>query len=183
MTAAPGANPRLAPAFRQTVPEGDSAPRSVCGHCGHVAYENPKIVVGSVVIHEGKVLLCRRAIEPRRSFWTVPAGYLELNETPEEGAIREAREEAMAAITLGPLLAVYSVRHLSQVQMIYLATLDGGLHAPGPESLETRLFSFDALPEADIAFPTVHWMLAHAREALARREAGMSAGLPFGNRE
>jgi ADP-ribose pyrophosphatase YjhB (NUDIX family) len=163
-------------AFTRRIPEGDSLARSICDHCGHVAYENPKIVVGSVVVHEGRVLLCRRAIEPRMGFWTVPAGYMELHETPEEGARREAMEEANADITLGPLLAVYSVRHLSQVQMIYLAGLNGGF-APGPESLETRLFAFDALPADDeIAFPTVHWMLAHARQALAG-----SAALPFGN--
>jgi ADP-ribose pyrophosphatase YjhB (NUDIX family) len=156
--------------------DGDSASRAVCDHCGHVAYENPKIVVGSVVLHEGKVLLCRRAIEPRKGFWTVPAGYMELGETPVEGACREAMEEACAAIAPGPLLAIYTVKHLSQVQMIYLASLPGGTFAPGPESLETQLFAFDALPVDEIAFPTVHWMLADAQRALA------GAGpLPFGN--
>jgi ADP-ribose pyrophosphatase YjhB (NUDIX family) len=164
-------------AFSRRVPEGDGLERAVCDHCGHVTYENPKIVVGSVVVHEGSVLLCRRAIEPRKGFWTVPAGYMELGETPEEGARREAMEEATADIRLGPLLAVYSVRHLSQVQLIYLATLPDGRFAPGPESLETRLFPFDALPPLDeIAFPTVHWMLDHAQAALKG-----GASLPFAN--
>ncbi|MCU0831289.1 MAG: NUDIX hydrolase [Rhizobiaceae bacterium] len=166
----------LSPAFSRRTPDGDAMERAICDHCGHVAYENPKIVVGSVVLHEGRVLLCRRAIEPRRGFWTVPAGYMELNETPEDGARREAREEAMAQITLGPLLAVYSVPKLSQVQLIYMATLDRGIHAAGPESLETRLFSFDALPDGDIAFPTVHWMLADARRVIEGR-----ATPPFAN--
>ena len=81
------------PSFSLTVPDGDDVARKICDTCGFVAYENPKIVVGSVVRHEGRILLCRRAIEPRRGFWTIPAGYLELNETPEDGARREAREE------------------------------------------------------------------------------------------
>ena len=91
--------------FDRLVPAGDTHERDVCRTCGFVNYQNPRIVVGSVVRHEGKVLLCRRAIEPRRGFWTVPAGYLELNETPEDGARREAREEALAYLKLGELLA------------------------------------------------------------------------------
>ena len=85
----------LSPSLIKTVPDGDTHERSVCEHCGFVNYQNPKIVVGSVVRHEGKVLLCRRAIEPRRGFWTIPAGYMELHETPEDGARREAFEEAL----------------------------------------------------------------------------------------
>jgi ADP-ribose pyrophosphatase YjhB (NUDIX family) len=167
----------ILPRFSRKVPDDDTVERAICDHCGHVAYENPKIVVGSVVLHHGKVLLCRRAIEPRRGYWTVPAGYMELRETPEEGARREANEEAQANITLGPLLAIYTVKHLSQVQMIYLAELPDGHFAPGPESLETRLFAFDALPAPeDIAFQTVHWMLADAKRAL---DGGVV--LPFGN--
>jgi ADP-ribose pyrophosphatase YjhB (NUDIX family) len=164
------------PAFTRRIPEGDTFERAICDHCGHVAYDNPKIVVGSVVLHEGRILLCRRAIAPRTGFWTVPAGYLELNETPEDGARREAREEALAEITLGPLLAVYSVPKLSQVQMIYMATLNGGQHAAGPESLETRLFAFDEIPVDEIAFPTVHWMLDDIRRVLDG-----SAKPPFAN--
>jgi ADP-ribose pyrophosphatase YjhB (NUDIX family) len=162
-------------AFSRRVPQDDTLARDVCDHCGHVAYENPKVVVGSVVLSGGRVLLCRRAIEPARGLWTVPAGYMELGETPDEGARREAMEEAQAVIKTGPLLAVYTVRHLSQVQMIYLAELRGG-HAAGPESLETRLFDWDEIPTAQLAFPTVHWMLADARRALAGDK-----GLPFGN--
>ena len=93
------------PEFARTVPDGDTIERQVCTTCGYVAYENPKIVVGSVVAEDGRVLLCRRAIEPRSGFWTLPAGYLELHETTAEGARREAMEEAGADIALDGILA------------------------------------------------------------------------------
>jgi ADP-ribose pyrophosphatase YjhB (NUDIX family) len=162
--------------FTRRIPEGDEVSRSVCDHCDHVVYDNPKIVVGSVVLHNGKVLLCRRAIEPRKGFWTVPAGYMELNETPQEGAIREAREEANTHLVLGDLLAIYTIKHLSQVQMIYRATLATPEFSAGPESLEVKLFGFDEIPWNDIAFPTVHWMLADIQKVLAGGDA-----MPFGN--
>ena len=100
------------PEFTRSTPPGDTHERDVCNTCGFIAYENPKIVAGSVVRHEGKILLCKRAIEPRRGYWTIPAGYLELNETPENGAKREAMEEANAALELSELLAVYTVERL-----------------------------------------------------------------------
>ena len=162
--------------FERRRPDGDTHERDICARCGFVAYENPKIVVGTVVTHDNRFLLCRRAIEPRKGYWTVPAGYLELNETPEAGARREAREEACAELTLGGLLAVYSVTHLSQVQLIYHGSLVGGAHEPGVESLETALFGWNEIPWDDLAFPTVHWMLHHETE----RRSG-AASLPFGN--
>jgi len=152
----------LDPDFRRTVPPGDTLERRVCSHCGFVQYDNPKVVVGSVVRSAGKVLLCRRAIPPRRGFWTMPAGYLELNETPDAGARREAMEEANAAIDISGILAVYSVPRLSQIQVIYRATLNGGFSA-GPESLEVALFDWDRIPWDDIAFPSVHWALNQDR--------------------
>ena len=162
--------------FSRRVPEGDDINRQVCDHCAHVVYDNPKIVVGSVVLHDGKVLLCRRAIEPRKGYWTVPAGYMELGETPEEGAIREAREEANASLNLGGLLAIYTIKHLSQVQMIYRASLASPEFSAGPESLDVQLFSFNDIPWDDIAFPTVHWMLADIQKVLAGNTQA-----PFGN--
>ena len=162
--------------FERLRPDGDTHERDVCARCGFVAYENPKIVVGTVVTHEDRFLLCRRAIEPRKGFWTIPAGYLELHETPEDGARREAREEACAELALGGLLAVYSVTHLSQVQLIFHGDLVGGTHRPGIESLETALFDWQDIPWNDLAFPTVHWMLRHESE----RRSGKSQ-LPFGN--
>ncbi|MBB4003739.1 MAG: NUDIX hydrolase [Aurantimonas endophytica] len=164
------------PSFSLRTPADDDLPRKICDNCGFVAYENPKIVVGSVVRHEGRILLCRRAIEPRRGFWTIPAGYLELNETPEEGARREAREEATAMLDIERLLAVYSVPRISQVQLIYRARLAVPDFSAGPESLAVELFEWNDIPWDDLAFPTVHWALAHDREA----ETG-AATVPFGN--
>ncbi len=162
------------PDFHRTVPPGDNMARTVCRQCGFVAYDNPKVVVGSVVRSAGGILLCRRAINPRRGFWTIPAGYMELNETPQAGAVREAREEACAEIEISGLLAVYAVPHLSQVQLIWRATLAGGFEA-GPESLEVGLFRPDEIPWNDLAFPSVHWALTHDRAA----EAGEPG--PFAN--
>lgn len=167
--------PMIEPSFSIRVPEGDEASRKVCDHCGFVAYENPKIVVGSVVRHEGRILLCRRAIAPRAGFWTIPAGYMELNETPEAGAAREAREEAGAAIAFSGLLGLYSVPRISQVQLIFRATLTDPAIAAGIESLEVRLFAPDEIPWDELAFPSVHWALRHDLSV----EAGAPA--PFTN--
>lgn len=166
----------LSPSLIKTVPDGDTHERNVCEHCGFVNYQNPKIVVGSVVRHEGKFLLCRRAIEPRKGYWTIPAGYMELLETPEDGARREAYEEANARLELGELLAVYTVPRLSQVQLIYRATLTDGKFSAGEESLDVGLFEFDDIPWDEIAFPTVHWALNHERSV----ELGEAAA-PFKN--
>ncbi len=167
---------RLEPSFARRQPPGDTHERHVCDHCGFVNYQNPKIVVGSVVRHQGLFLLCRRAIEPRRGFWTIPAGYLEMHETPEDGARREAFEEAGAELALKGLLAVYTVPRLSQVQLIYRADLASPGFSAGEESLETRLFAFDDIPWGEIAFPTVHWALRHEKMV----EAGEATG-PFIN--
>lgn len=166
----------LDPIFIKTVPDGDTHERAVCEHCGFVNYQNPKVVVGSVVRHEGKILMCRRAIEPRRGYWTIPAGYLELHETPEDGARREAMEEANAALTLKGLLAVYTVPRLSQVQLIYRAELTRPDFSAGEESLEVALYDRADIPWDEIAFPTVLWALEHDRMV----EAGEATG-PFVN--
>jgi len=171
-----GSLPKFDPSFSKRIPEDDNLTRDMCDHCGFINYVNPKIVVGSVVRHAGKILLCRRAIEPRKGFWTIPAGYMELNETPEDGAKREAQEEANAYLKLSSLLAVYSVKRLSQVQLIYRATLETPYFSAGPESLEVGLFAWDEIPWEDIAFPTVHWALNHDRAV----ERGDAIG-PFGN--
>ena len=141
------------------IPPGDTHPRQVCDSCGFIHYVNPRIVVGALCLWEEKILLCRRAIEPRLRLWTLPAGYLELHETTEEAARRETREEACAEIETQGLLAIYSLRHISQVQLIYLAHLVSPSIAPGPESAEVGLFSWEDLPREEIAFPSVHWAL------------------------
>lgn len=166
----------LQPSFEKSVPSGDTHQRSVCEHCGFVNYQNPKIVTGSVVRHDDKFLMCRRAIEPRRGFWTIPAGYLEMHETPEDGARREAFEEANAELELQGLLAVYTVPRLSQVQLIYRARLLAPQFSAGEESLEVALYEWNEIPWDEIAFPTVHWALEHDRMV----EAGEADG-PFVN--
>ncbi|MEJ0042691.1 MAG: NUDIX hydrolase, partial [Rhizomicrobium sp.] len=164
------------PRFVRIVPEGDTTERYVCGDCGHIYYTNPKIVVGSVVRFGERILMCRRAIEPRKGFWTLPAGYLEEHETPEDGARREAREEALCEIVLEGLLAVYSVTRLSQVQLMYRARLDAEQFGAGAESLDVKLFAWDDIPWTEIAFPSVRWALYHWRES---KDAAIFA--PFSN--
>jgi ADP-ribose pyrophosphatase YjhB (NUDIX family) len=163
--------------FVRQVPDGDNRERLVCQTCGHIDYENPKIVVGSVVVEQDQVLLCRRAIEPRRGYWTLPAGYLELGETVEDGARREALEEAEARIALDGVLAIYSISRIGQVQVIFRGRFDGPpAFAAGPESTAVGLFGWDDIPWDAIAFPSVRWSLQ------AWRETGMGGlGAPAGN--
>jgi ADP-ribose pyrophosphatase YjhB (NUDIX family) len=168
--------PPPGPHFERGIPPGDTYERYICGRCGHVHYSNPKVVVGSVVSFENRILLCRRAIEPRKGLWTLPAGFLEEHETPEAGAMREAREEACADIVIDALLAVYSVAHISQVQLFYRATLESPKFAAGPESLEVALFAWGDIPWAELAFPSVKWALGHFR---ATRHLAIFA--PFSN--
>lgn len=145
------------------VPEGDSLPRSVCDDCGHVAYVNPKIVVGAVVTFEDKFLMCKRAIEPRRGFWTLPAGFMETGESTQDGAKREAWEEACATIEIDGLLAVYDLPHISQVQLMYRARLVSPDIGPGPESEAVALYAWDEIPWDELAFPSVKWALDYHR--------------------
>ena len=165
--------------FALEIPDGDNRERLVCRDCGHVDYQNPKIVAGAVVAHEGKILLCRRAIEPRRDYWTLPAGYMELGETVEEGARREAMEEAEADIVLDGMLALYSISRIGQVQIMFRARFAGApLFAAGSESLEVGLFAWDDIPWDRLAFPTVRWAL----EAWRANPTGV-LGAPAGNPE
>ena len=162
--------------FDRRVPEGDDRSRLVCVQCGFVLYENPKVVVGSVATWEDRILLCRRAINPRRGFWTLPAGYLELGEDPAAGALREAWEEARARLRIDQLLAIYTIPRLSQVQLIFRARVADGAISAGPESSEVALFAWEEIPWAEIAFPSVVWALRHHREL-----AGVPTFAPRGN--
>jgi ADP-ribose pyrophosphatase YjhB (NUDIX family) len=152
----------------RTIPPGDDRERLTCPDCGFIAYENPKMVAGSVVSVGDKIMLCRRAIDPRKGFWTLPAGFLELHETPEEGARREAWEEARARIAIDALLAVYSVPRISQVQLIYRATLAEPGFEAGPESQEVVLFDWAEIPWTELAFPSVKWALDEYRTRLGQ---------------
>ena len=143
------------------IPDGDNRERLVCDDCGFINYVNPKIVVGSVVTLDDRFLLCRRAIDPRDGYWTLPAGFMEERETTIEGAMREAWEEATARIEIDALLGIYNIPRISQVQMIYRARLLDPQIAAGPESREVGLFTWEEIPWDDIAFPSVHWALDH----------------------
>ncbi|MBM3554322.1 MAG: NUDIX domain-containing protein [Alphaproteobacteria bacterium] len=154
------------PPFVTRVPDGDNRERDVCGQCGFIHYVNPKVVAGAVIVEEGKVLLCRRAIQPRRGYWTIPAGFMEVGETVEDGAKREAQEEAMARISLDGLLGLYSIPRIGQVQAIFRARLIEPGFGVGQESLEARLFAWDEIPWTELAFPSVHWALNHWRETI-----------------
>jgi ADP-ribose pyrophosphatase YjhB (NUDIX family) len=141
------------------VPEGDHLPRHVCTGCGVVHYQNPKIVAGCVPEHDGRILLCRRAIEPRRGYWTIPAGFMENGETTQEAARRESVEEAMAEVEIGSLLAVVHVLHADQVHVMFRARLAYPEFGAGPESLEVMLCNEDDIPWHDIAFRSVDFAL------------------------
>src|SRR4051794_24132070 len=155
--------PTIGPRVAQ-VPDGDNRERLVCPDCGFIQYDNPKIVVGSVVRWPDRILLCKGAVNPGKGYWTLPAGYLELNESAETGAMREAWEEARAKIELEGVLAIYNIPRLSQVQIIYRARLLDEEISAGPESQDVRLFTRAEVPWNDIAFPSVHWALAHDLE-------------------
>jgi ADP-ribose pyrophosphatase YjhB (NUDIX family) len=140
-------------------PDGDHFARHVCESCGVVHYQNPKLIVGCVPEHEGRILLCRRAIEPRLGFWTIPAGFMENGETTQEGARRESFEEAQAQVEIGSLLAVVHVLHADQVHVMFRAKLPEAHFGPSPESLEVGLYSEAEIPWDDIAFRSVDFAL------------------------
>lgn len=143
------------------VPPGDSLPRQCCNHCGMIHYDNPKLVLGTLPVWEGKVLLCRRAIEPRYGLWTLPAGFMENSETTAEAAQRETDEEAGAQIELLDLYTLISVPHISQIHGFYRARLLSAEFNPGEETLETGLFSEAEIPWDELAFRTVKQTLQH----------------------
>lgn len=137
------------------IPEGDDRDRYVCSDCDHIHYVNPRVIVGCLPIYEDRVLLCKRAIEPRHGFWTLPAGFMENGETTSQGAARETWEEARAKVSDMQLYRVFDVPYINQVYMFYRCTLDDGQFGVGPESLETDLYTEDQVPWDDIAFPVV----------------------------
>jgi ADP-ribose pyrophosphatase YjhB (NUDIX family) len=152
----------------QRVPPGDSLPRAVCDNCGIIHYQNPKLVVGSMPQWEDKLLLCRRAIEPRYGYWTLPAGFMENSETVAEAAARETLEEAGARVELSDAFSMISVPYVNQVHVFFRARLLALDFKPGVESLEVALFEESAVPWKDIAFRTVgltlkHWFADRAR--------------------
>lgn len=137
------------------IPDGDNLPRHVCHQCNIVHYQNPKVVTGTLPVWQDKVLLCKRAIEPRLGTWTLPAGFMENNETLEQAANRESVEEANANIKIDGLYTVFSLPHISQIYVMYRAELLDLNFSAGIESLEVKLFSEDEIPWDNIAFKTI----------------------------
>jgi ADP-ribose pyrophosphatase YjhB (NUDIX family) len=160
-----------APVVRR-VPPGDTLPRWVCDACGEIHYQNPKLVIGTVPEHQGRLLLCRRAIEPRYGYWTLPAGFMENDETTAQAAARETLEEAGAPVDLGELFTLISVPRVNQVHLYYQARLRALEFNPGEETLEVELFEEGAIPWQDIAFRTVAYTLKRWFEDRARGSFG-----------
>jgi ADP-ribose pyrophosphatase YjhB (NUDIX family) len=152
------------------IPDGDLLPRHVCENCGTIHYRNPKIVVGCVPVYDGRILICKRGIEPRLGFWTICAGFMENGETLEEGAAREAREEACVDVEIGSLLAVANVRHAEQVHVFFRARMRTPHHAVTHESLEVELVTEHEIPWGELAFPSTEFALRHY---IADRKAGV----------
>ncbi len=143
------------------IPDGDTMPRFVCERCRAVHYENPKIVVGCIPEWEDRVLLCRRAIEPRHGFWTFPAGFMEQDETLEEAAARETLEEAGADVEIARLCAVMSIPRANQVYVVFHGTMKNAAYAAGAESLAVGLFPRNGIPWPQLAFPVIDDVLKH----------------------
>ena len=142
------------------VPPGDHLPRHICPACGNIHYVNPKVIVGCVPeTPDGRVLICKRNIEPRLGLWTIPAGFLEMGETSAQGAARETLEEAQARVEVEDLFAVIGVPHVSQIYMVHRGRLLDPHHGPTPESSETRLVAESEIPWDQIAFPTIYQSL------------------------
>lgn len=146
---------------RLRTPAGDSLPRFVCENCGTIHYENPKLVIGAIPEWEDKILLCRRAIEPRQGCWTLPAGFMEKEETTAQAALRETLEEACARVEIGELYTLISVPHISQVHLIYRARLLDLDFRPGNETSEVALFEESRIPWCEIAFGTIAMTLRY----------------------
>lgn len=147
-----------APVFLK-VPPGDNLPRHVCDQCGTIHYQNPKVVVGAIATWDDKILMCKRAIEPRHGKWTLPAGFMENNETCGDAAIRETLEEAGARVELGPMFSFIDIPHISQIHIIYRARLLHLDFQPGEESLEAVLMRESEIPWDEIAFRSIEYTL------------------------
>ena len=141
------------------IPTGDHLPRHMCPACGHIQYENPRLIVGCVATWEERILLCRRAIEPRLGFWTLPAGFMENGETTVAAAVRETAEEAGAEVGIEAAFAMVSIAHIGQVHLFYRGHLRTPDYLAGEESLEVGLFSESEIPWGELAFRSVAFCL------------------------
>ena len=151
------------------IPDGDNRERHVCDACGFIHYFNPRIIAGCLPTYGDKVLLCRRAIEPRKGYWTLPAGFMENGETTEQAALRETWEEAEAKLELKGLYSLFNLPHINQVYIFFRGEVIDGKFGVGEESLETQLFAEHEIPWDSLAFPTIYKALKHF---FADREEG-----------
>ncbi|MCG8317350.1 MAG: NUDIX hydrolase [Pseudomonadales bacterium] len=143
------------------IPDGDQRERHVCDNCGFIHYLNPRIIAGTLPIYQDKVLLCRRAIEPRKGYWTLPAGFMENGETTQEAALRETWEEAEAKLDLHGLYTLFNLPHINQVYIFFRGEVVKGEFGVGEESLECQFFSETEIPWDNLAFPTIYKTLKH----------------------
>jgi len=152
------------------IPDGDNRERFVCLGCDTVHYQNPKVVTGCLLVWQGKVLLCKRAIEPRYGYWTLPAGFMENKESTMQGAARESIEEANAYCDDLKLFCLFNLPRISQVYILYRGTLKDGASSAGEESLQVGLFEKEDIPWDDLAFPIVS-------ASLERHYASLDSGV------
>ena len=166
--------PNCAAVLTIKITTDDYRQRHVCEACASIHYQNPRNVVGSIPVFRNQVLLCRRAIEPRYGYWTLPAGFMELGESTNHGAARETLEEAGATVQIGPLYSLLNVPHAEQVHLFYLATMSSPEFSAVEESLEVALFQEHEIPWDELAFPTVKQTLEwyFADRAAGNLEAG-----------
>ncbi|TBR43496.1 NUDIX hydrolase [Marinomonas agarivorans] len=143
------------------IPEGDNRERATCDSCQHIDYDNPRIITGTLPRYDGKILLCKRNIEPRLGYWTLPAGFMENQESTKEGAIRETLEECGSKVLCQQLYSMISIPQINQVHMIYLADLENADFHPTPESSEVQLFSLEDIPWEQLSFASVRQTLQH----------------------
>lgn len=164
--------------LKYQVPEGDHLPRYVCENCDTIHYSNPKMVVGCLIEKDHRIMLCRRGIEPRKGYWNLPCGYLENDETIQQGALREVYEETGASVKLGPLHVVYNLPHANQVYLIFLAEMEGEHFHLTPESTEIEFFAPEDIPWQEIAFSSNSFAI---KEFLQHRESGEGHQLAIGS--
>jgi len=155
--------------------DGDENKRFICTKCNFVHYQNPKIVVGTLSVHNNKILLCKRAIQPQKNKWTLPAGFMENGETSVNGAWRETFEEACAKVNITKIFSLMNIPKAMQVHIFYLADFDGN-HATSSESLETQLFAIDEIPWDELAFNSVYYTL---KNYISYIQSNKASELPF----
>jgi ADP-ribose pyrophosphatase YjhB (NUDIX family) len=151
------------------IPDGDNRERHLCPDCGAIHYTNPRIIAGVLPVWEDRILLCKRSIEPRKDFWTLPAGFLENGETLQQGAERETREEALAHVDIHDIYTIFNLTHINQVYVFFRGTLIDGAYGVGEESADADLFAEHEIPWNELAFPTIHKTL---KFYLQDRQAG-----------